>query len=212
MYLAGYIGGQYAANGGQIVANYPGSLLEKESGGAGPTSPAVGDVVSMDTTHVEGHTALVLANHVDASGNGYITVLQQNFSSNGTGTMDVVNGVLKSEESGYSASWLHDPRNDAPPSVSSLSGIANGGSYDGTVTVTGTAFAERQRVRRAPAAGRRGKFVSELRDPGVYLLQLPAGHHRRAQRHVSGVDRRGHQRNRLLLRPRSPSPSTTPRR
>ncbi|MBS2965374.1 exo-alpha-sialidase [Actinocrinis puniceicyclus] len=139
MYLAGYISGQYAANGGQIVANYPGSLLEKKSSGAGPTSPAAGDVVSMATTHVEGHTALVLANHVDSSGNGYVTILQQNFSTSGTGTMNVVNGVLKSEESGYGASWLHDPRNDAPPSVSPLSGIANGGGYHGTVTVGGTA-------------------------------------------------------------------------
>ena len=115
MYLAGYISGQYAGNGGQLVANFPGTGLTAENSGAGPTSPALGDVVSMGTTHVEGHTALVLANHVNSSGNGYITILQQNFTSNGSGTMNVVNGALQSEESGYTASWLHDPRNDAPP-------------------------------------------------------------------------------------------------
>ncbi|WP_370363823.1 CHAP domain-containing protein [Catenulispora sp. GP43] len=153
MYQAGYITGGYGATGGTIVSNFPnGKLTKVTNGHATSSSPAAGDVISMATQHATGHVALVLGNYVDSTGNGYITLLQQNFSSDGSGRMNVVNGVVQSEETGNDSTqpqytdgvgWLHDPAGDTPPpppapaapSVS-ITSPAGGSLVNGTVTIT----------------------------------------------------------------------------
>ncbi|WP_194891648.1 Ig-like domain-containing protein [Catenulispora pinisilvae] len=157
MYEAGYISNSYQASGGQIVENYRGSKLTKVTNGqANNVSPAPGDVISMATNGADGHVALVLANNVNSSGNGSITLLQQNFSENGLGTMSVSGGMVASEEPGNTGygyvngvAWLHDPADGVktPPSDFNVTIDANGAAATGqnvSSTVNLTAMASSQ--------------------------------------------------------------------
>src|SRR5207248_3048265 len=66
----------YVANGGQVVGNYPGDLLQNISNVSGSgNAPRVGDVIN-----TSGHVAVVSAEDatVQTTGNGNITIDDEN--------------------------------------------------------------------------------------------------------------------------------------
>lgn len=92
--LAGYLSQTYMADGSQIVEKYPASNMDKISNGTPGRAPQTGDVLSYITyksdgsVNLAGHTSLVTASNVNSSGNGTITVLQQNaFGTNAAGAV-----------------------------------------------------------------------------------------------------------------------------
>jgi hypothetical protein len=107
----------YPANGSGVVWNYAstkathnpnGPDLEAiPNDGAGPL-PQPGDVLSFGAATEVGHTAVVTNVNIDASGDGSVTILEQNASSTGWDSVPVTDGVLGGYDGGVSG-WLHDP-------------------------------------------------------------------------------------------------------
>jgi hypothetical protein len=91
----------YNANGNTVVSNYPGSTLTKVSN-TGTTVPSPGDIVSMaGTASVPGgHTGVVTAVNV-TGGTGTVTIMEQNASSDGWGTIRVSGNILGSSVTGW---------------------------------------------------------------------------------------------------------------
>ena len=136
----------YGADGKQVVSNYPGTKLAKISNPTIGQAPAPGDVLSYGSNTVHGHTSVVTASSVNASGNGSITVIEQNNSSAGVATLTVTNWTVN-----YSmavSGWLHDGApTTPPPAINSLS-IARGWTIGGTaVTITGSHFSGASSVK-----------------------------------------------------------------
>jgi hypothetical protein len=107
----------YPANGSGVVWNYAatkatynpnGPDLEAiPNDGAGPL-PQPGDVLSFGSTTEAGHTAVVTGVSVDPSGDGSVTILEENASSTGWDSVPVTDGVLGGYDGGVSG-WLHNP-------------------------------------------------------------------------------------------------------
>jgi hypothetical protein len=107
----------YPANGSGVVWNYSstqsqynpsGPALEAIANtGIGPM-PVPGDVLSYGATSTAGHTAVVTGVDIDASGNGTVTVLEENASPTGWDTVDVSDWVLGGFDGGVTG-WLHNP-------------------------------------------------------------------------------------------------------
>ncbi|MFM8322710.1 MAG: PQQ-binding-like beta-propeller repeat protein, partial [Chloroflexota bacterium] len=96
----------YSANGNKVVANYPGDDFEKVNNGAPDKGPSAGDVLSYGATDAVGHTSVVSAASIDASGNGAITIIEQNWSVAGTRTHTVSNWTVSSPGMAV-IGWLH---------------------------------------------------------------------------------------------------------
>lgn len=96
----------YSAHGSQVVSNYGGDLLEKVWNCTPGRAPRPDDVLSYGATTTYGHTSVVVASDVDASGNGTVQVIEQNSSPNGYGTLDVDDWCVAD---GYVTGWLHHP-------------------------------------------------------------------------------------------------------
>lgn len=97
----------YDANGSQVVSNYSGNLLTKVPNN-GASLPAPGDIISEGATDTPGHTAIVTEVKVN-NGVGTITIMQQNATSDGWGTIAVSGNMLGSGVTG----WLHHPTDSA---------------------------------------------------------------------------------------------------
>ncbi len=93
----------YSANGNTVVSNYPGSLLTKIPNN-GTSLPAPGDIVSEagTTSNPNGHTGVVTAVNV-TNGTGTVTIMEENATSTGWGSIPVSGNVLGSGVTG----WLH---------------------------------------------------------------------------------------------------------
>lgn len=113
----------YSANGVDVVSNYSpvdGGGLAKIANGTPGEAPQPGDVISF-SDGADGHVVVVASSDVDAYGNGSITVLSQNDTTDGWRTL----GVSDWWVGGFSAftplDWLHDPLGRgnpaAPPTV-----------------------------------------------------------------------------------------------
>jgi hypothetical protein len=98
----------YGANGSQVVWNYGGDQLEKISNGTAGIAPQPDDVLSYGSTSTWGHTSVVSVSNVDASGNGEITVIEQNASLDGDAVLQVRNWEVRPSWT-YVSGWLHDP-------------------------------------------------------------------------------------------------------
>ncbi|GAP18703.1 cadherin domain-containing protein [Levilinea saccharolytica] len=100
----------YPGNGLAVVNNYavynPNGSLVKIANDTTGVAPVPGDVLSYGTTGV-GHTSVVSASSVDASGNGTITIIEQNSSATGSKTLTV--GGWHVYASTVVTGWLHDP-------------------------------------------------------------------------------------------------------
>jgi len=104
----------YPANGSDVVWNYSrsdGGDLQKIANN-GESAPIPGDVLSMEATWAEGHTAVVTFANV-TNGDGTIGILEQNMDGgNGTNTLSVVDNVVQPDYGLPVTGWLQ-----APPSV-----------------------------------------------------------------------------------------------
>ena len=92
--------------------------LVKISNGTSGKFPQAGDVLSYGTTSTYGHTSLVTGSSVDGSGNGTITIIEQNVTSpsNGMETLKVTDWTVTSWM--VITGWLHG--NNPAPTLSSI--------------------------------------------------------------------------------------------
>ena len=101
----------YPANGSDVVADYSradGGDLQKMAND-GSSVPEPGDVLSMEPTWREGHTAVVTAADV-TNGNGTIDILEQNMDGgNGTNTLGVIGDVVQPDHGMPVTGWLQAP-------------------------------------------------------------------------------------------------------
>lgn len=131
MYLVYGIAPYNAPGGKDVVANYGGTgttVLTKVNND-GKSLPSPGDIISVGAAPVNpatgvspnsyGHTAVVTAVSVDGSGNGTLTDMQQNATSNGVGTLAITGGKITGTVLGGSVTgWLHNPNaGTTPPAV-----------------------------------------------------------------------------------------------
>lgn len=132
-------------NGSQIVdhyvSRYP-SLFTKIGNGTANAAPQQGDVLSFSNfsnfSSDNGHTAVVSSSAVDGSGNGRISIVEENASASGNNVLSVSNWVVQPLGYRYTK-WLHRPVAPAAGGAANLT--ANGGfegggwsSYPGTNT------------------------------------------------------------------------------
>jgi glyoxylase-like metal-dependent hydrolase (beta-lactamase superfamily II) len=97
----------YLGNGNQVVENYDGDLLEKVWNCTVGRAPQPDDVLSYGATTTYGHTSVVVASDVNASGDGTISVIEQNSSPNGYSTLYVNDWCVASYTDVIG--WLHHP-------------------------------------------------------------------------------------------------------
>ena len=126
LYLA-YGIAPYSANGSQVVWNYSGSLLKKVTNGTAGLAPQPDDVLSYGATSTTGHTSVVAASNVNASGNGSITVIEENAAASGSASLTVTNWTVNGD-AGAVSGWL---TSNKPPQTLSVSKSGTGG---GTIT------------------------------------------------------------------------------
>jgi CHAP domain-containing protein len=162
----------YSANGNTVVSNYSGTVLAKISNN-GSSLPSPGDIVSMAGTssNPNGHTGVVTAVNV-TSGSGTVTIMEQNASSTGWGTISVSGGVLGSLVTG----WLHNPKQQAAPPgdlLRSGSFEASAAGWGRTVPAGGTVnMVDYNTAAGAPAKAHDGNwylaFNTNASGGGVY--------------------------------------------
>ncbi len=141
----------YSGNGKDVVWNYTPKdsddvTLVKISNGTAGKPPQAGDILSYGTTSTYGHTSLVTGSNVDGSGNGTITIIEQNVSnpSNGMETLKVTNWTVTSWM--VITGWLHG--NNPAPTLSSITPTnIMQGSTGLVLTVFGTNFISSSTVR-----------------------------------------------------------------
>ena len=111
----------YPADGSDVVWNYSrkdGGDLQKVAND-GESVPVPGDVLSMEPTWAEGHTAVVTSTDV-TNGQGTIGILEQNMDGgNGTNTLGVVDNVVQPDYGMPVTGWLQ-----APPSALATDSLA----------------------------------------------------------------------------------------
>lgn len=148
MYLAyGIVA--YSANGNQVVDNYTNPtynphnynnpiLQPVTNDGSSKTAPQAGDILSYSATSSFGHTSVVTASNVDSTGNGTITILEQNFSPTGGAVLKVGANANKPPWviGGSVTSWLHHSVDLTPQSAPASAGV----------TVSGSGFAANEKV------------------------------------------------------------------
>jgi hypothetical protein len=135
----------YSADGYDVVANYSkadgGGLVKIQNGTPGE-APEPGDVISFSDGS-EGHVAVVAGSDVDAYGNGSITLISQNDTTDGWRTLGVQDWTVEGFNIFTATEWLHDPLGrgnpDAPPTVmnSTLPNTAVGLQYSAQLTSLG---------------------------------------------------------------------------
>ncbi len=126
----------YPANGKDVVWNYAsthnqfnpsGPALEAISNNGNGPLPQAGDVLSYGATSSFGHTSVVTAVNVNTSGNGSVTVLEENASASGWAAVPVTSWVLGGYDGGVSG-WLHNPGFQPVPSNARAAMRATDGS------------------------------------------------------------------------------------
>jgi hypothetical protein len=95
----------YGANGNQVVSNYQGSAFQKIGNPTQGVAPQPGDVLSYGPDTTFGHASVVASSNVNSSGNGSITVVEENNSPGGTSTLNVSGWYVQGFET--VSGWLH---------------------------------------------------------------------------------------------------------
>ncbi|HUI89189.1 MAG TPA: CHAP domain-containing protein, partial [Anaerolineales bacterium] len=124
----------WAGNANQIKNGYPaGSMIFY---GNGTHSLVPGDILTEDgsSQNPNGHTAVITAVNLDASGTGTINILEQNSSPSGSRSLNVVNWTISPDAYIYGQTiqgWLHALANQVggsptPPSTFGKSAPGNG--------------------------------------------------------------------------------------
>ncbi|WP_186526401.1 CHAP domain-containing protein, partial [Leekyejoonella antrihumi] len=128
-----------STNGAQVVDHYASSypsLFRVYGNGAAGHAPVQGDVLSFSNTggfSDYGHTAVVQSSSVNGSGNGSITVIEENsgWTANGAHVLTVANWIVRGEGFAYTK-WLHGPGSATPSSPTGVvpaSGVIPSGMY-----------------------------------------------------------------------------------
>ncbi|MGO8859469.1 MAG: CHAP domain-containing protein [Acidimicrobiales bacterium] len=127
----------YPADGSQVVANYSradgGDLRQIANDGS--SVPVPGDVLAMEPTWAEGHTAVVTATNV-TNGNGTVGILEQNMNGgNGINTLGVIDDVVQPDNGMPVTGWLQAPRSavfgDVDASLCADAEVATAAAYPG---------------------------------------------------------------------------------
>jgi surface antigen len=135
----------YPANGDNVVSEYnenDGGGLVKIANGTPGEAPEPGDVISFSDGG-EGHVVVVASSDVNSFGNGSITVMSQNDTTDGWRTLEVSNWTVEGFNIFTTTAWLHDPlgRGDpyAAPTVtnSHVPAAAKGLQYDTDLSAVG---------------------------------------------------------------------------
>lgn len=112
----------YGANGVDVVNNYRssygGGLMRVDNATVGK-APQPGDVISFRNGSDAGHVAVVSASTVDGSGNGSITLISQNDTTDGSRTLGVTAWQVAPFGTFVPYGWLHDPSGRGNPSAGS---------------------------------------------------------------------------------------------
>jgi hypothetical protein len=115
MYLA-YGVSPYGANGKDVVDNYTpadGGNLTKVANGTPLAPPLPGDVISFGPTPTSsaGHTGVVAATIIDATGTGTVRILSQNDTDDGWRNISMTNWTVDGPSAGLGVvtGWLHLP-------------------------------------------------------------------------------------------------------
>ena len=130
------------ANGAQVAKDYSSAhSVPLVSNGTVGVAPHVGDVMSFSTTSNfsdTGHTGVVTASSVNASGNGSINLLSENVSGTGNLSSFQVNGWRVASVFGFTYSeWIQS--GGGPSGSASITGVTPTSGPVGTaVTITGT--------------------------------------------------------------------------
>ncbi|GHO48074.1 CHAP domain-containing protein [Ktedonospora formicarum] len=103
----------YKANGNQIVNNYStsygGGLRVIHNNTACCGYPKPGDILSYCSTCTNGHTSVTMSSSVNSSGNGSVTVMEENASYGGMQTLTVTNYEVQNSPEGWIYGYLrHD--------------------------------------------------------------------------------------------------------
>jgi hypothetical protein len=102
----------YSATAENVVRNYTdasgGGLVKLLNGTAG-AAPVPGDVISFDHQTNNGNVAVVVSSSVDGNGNGSITMLSQNDTTDGWRTVPVTAWTVRGFSQNTAYGWLHDP-------------------------------------------------------------------------------------------------------
>jgi hypothetical protein len=122
----------YPAHGKDVVWNFPGSQLEKVSNGTAGKGPHAGDVLSYGSATTYGHTSIVSSSNINSSGNGSITIVEQNWSGSGVRTHTVSNWWV--QDSLAISGWLHAP--SAPPPQPTLQSPTDGHVFEEGQSIT----------------------------------------------------------------------------
>ena len=107
LYLA-YAINPYQANGNTVVGNYRSSYggnLRQIANGTIAVAPQAGDVLSYGPTSTFGHASVVSNASVDGSGNGSVTVIEENNAASGESTLSVTNWLVAGN-AGSVSGWL----------------------------------------------------------------------------------------------------------
>jgi len=121
----------YSADGSQVVVDYSradgGDLQQIANDGTGVPRP--GDVMSMEPTSQEGHTAVVTG--VDVShGDGTVSILEQNMNGgNGTNTLGVVDNVVQPDDGMPVTGWLQAPAIARGPATARQADLVRDGGF-----------------------------------------------------------------------------------
>jgi hypothetical protein len=124
MYLVYGIAPYNAPGGKDVYGNYSGSVLTKVPND-GKSLPSPGDILSVgaSTSNAYGHTGVVSSVNV-ANGSGSVTILQQNATANGYGSLAVSGGKITGTVLGGSVTgWLHNPNGGSGTGVTHSSTI-----------------------------------------------------------------------------------------
>src|SRR5512140_90277 len=172
----------YGANGSQVVWNYPGSLLVKIPNGTVARAPLPNDVLSYGSTSTWGHTSVVTASSVDASGNGTITVIEENASVSGSHTLSVSNWTVAGN-AGSVSGWLYDPSGDVAAVGVTVGGALMGGYDVPYATAISRSYADLDGGPVVISSATDSPIVASIRDvwsdsthetSSIQLMGLPA--------------------------------------
>jgi Putative Ig domain/CHAP domain len=107
----------YSADGYDVVADYTqadGGGLVKIANGTPGVSPEPGDVMSLSDGG-EGHVVVVASSDVNGYGNGQITVMSQNDTTDGWRSLQVSDWTVEGFNIFTPTGWLHDPLGRGDP-------------------------------------------------------------------------------------------------
>ena len=95
----------YDASANDVVLAYQQGGMQKIANGTRGVPPRPGDVLAYGPATTYGHTSVVKSTNVDSSGNGSITVVEEDNSAGGSSTLTVTGWAVQAFEP--VTGWLH---------------------------------------------------------------------------------------------------------